>query len=136
MAEDEIFDTAYVDSVAARVAAQITHFRSVAPRLGMDAEAKGFAHGFFNHLLLSLDRYFVFRSQVIEGFNGNPLNEVRMLSAALTRGDGVLMADPSISYMAGGSVLGYQIGDAVQLDDAQFEALFTAFIGELTTRFC
>src|SRR6266480_5712333 len=45
---------------------------------------------FFNHMTMVLDRYFVHRLRVVTGKDGNPLNEVELLSDSLMNHDGVL----------------------------------------------
>jgi hypothetical protein len=51
-----------------------------------------------NNMTLVLDRYFVHRLRVVTGKDGNPLNEVELLSDSIMNNDGVLRgnnANPS-----------------------------------------
>ena len=48
-----------------------------------------------------MDSYFVHRTRAIEGKDGNPLNEVRMLSTSSLRNKAELMADKAIEYKVG-----------------------------------
>ena len=47
---------------------------------------------FFNNLLLTLDRFFVHRLRMVAGKDGNPLNELELLTESLLR-DGVFRAN-------------------------------------------
>ena len=47
--------------------------------------------------------------------NGNPLNEVRMLSASLMNNRGNMAVDKTIKFDAANSVLKYKIGDKIKL---------------------
>jgi hypothetical protein len=71
----------YVDACRAKVAAQLASYRKVlaAKPSGIDA----FERRFFNHMILALDHFFLHRSRNMEGKDGNPLNEVRMLCNAI-----------------------------------------------------
>jgi hypothetical protein len=64
-----------------------------------------------NNLTLVLDSYFVHRTRAIEGKDGNPLNEVRMLCNSILRSKGVLSADKTIKYEADTAVLKLRVGD-------------------------
>ena len=123
----------YVDECRSRMAAQLNAYRELAAPGGATVEA--FEPQFFNHLVLALDRYFVHRSRTLEGKNGNPLNEVRMLCSSLLEHHGVLAADKTIKYRPENAVLQLQIGDEIRLLEADFEALCSAFFRELEATF-
>ena len=86
---------------------------------------------FFNNLVLVLDAYFMHRTRAIEGKDGNPLNEVRMLCTSILQNNGVLAIDKTIRYRPEASVAKLDIGDEIRLDQAQFQALCEAFFVEL-----
>src|SRR5262249_23516673 len=82
---------------------------------------------FFNGLVVVLDGCFVHRSRTIEGKDGNPLNEVRMLCNSILQHRGVLTADKTIKYNPSKSILKRQVGDEIKLTEADFVLLCTAF---------
>ena len=92
----------------------------------IDAALAAFEPAFFNNLLLALELRFAQRS-----LRGGPLDEVRLLAAALAHNGGLLAADPAIPYDAGQAVLGLDIGDRVALNADDFAALSTAFLGAI-----
>jgi hypothetical protein len=96
---------------------------------------ESFAPLFFNNLTLVLDNYFVHRTRAIEGKDGNPLNEVRMLCSSILTNHGVLCADKTIKYQPETSVLKLQLGDEIRLNEAQFLLLFHSFFSELQQKF-
>ena len=51
----------------------------------------------FNNMTLVLDRYFVHRLLMVTGKDGNPLNEVELMSDSLMKNDGVLRGSNVIS---------------------------------------
>jgi hypothetical protein len=67
---------------------------------------------FFGNLVLRLECCcFVHRAGGSEGKDGNPLNEVRMLSNSILQNGGVLTADKTIKYKPETSVLKLKIGE-------------------------
>lgn len=89
----------YVEACRANVAGQLASYRTLlaAKPSGIDA----FERQFFNHMILALDRYFVHRGRTMEGKDGNPLNEVRMLCDAIIENRGRMCANKTISLQAG-----------------------------------
>jgi hypothetical protein len=90
---------------------------------------------FFNNMTLVLDRYFVHRLRVVTGKDGNPLNEVELMSDSLMNNDGVLRGNNVIKLIPDQSVLKLNIGDQIRLSAAQFERLSKAFLIEIRSRF-
>ena len=64
------------------------------------AALAAFAPGYFNSMLLALDHHFMHRMRGAEGKEGNPLNEVRMLSDSIMEHGGVLQENRTIKYKA------------------------------------
>ncbi len=131
----------YIDECRAQMEAQLAAYKTLGLRRSQDkasairSAVELFEPLFFNNLTLVLDSYFVHRTRAIEGKDGNPLNEVRMLCTSILRNHGVLGADKTIKYKPETSVLKLQIGDEIRLDEAQFRALFEAFFSEIEARF-
>jgi hypothetical protein len=115
----------YIDACRKRTDAQVAAHKL----------ASATDHDFYANLTLLLDYYFVHRTRAMEGKDGNPLNEVRMLCNSILRNDGVLAAEKSIKYKPETSVLKLKIGDPIRLDDAQFTALSKAFFTEIQRKF-
>jgi hypothetical protein len=90
---------------------------------------------FFNTMTLVLDRYFVHRVRMVTGKDGNPLNEVALMSDALINNDGVLRGSTVINLSPDDSVLKLGVGDRIGLRAAQFERLSKAFFAEIGSRF-
>jgi len=128
----------YIDACRARVAAQVASFRALAEpayNAGLISPLASFSHEFFNDMVIVLDASFVHRLRGVEGKDGNPLNEVRMLANSLLAGGGLLTADKTIKYDPGNAVLGLPLGEPFRLSETQFVELAEAFFAELERRF-
>ncbi len=90
---------------------------------------------FFNNLVLVLDAFFVHRSRTLEGKDGNPLNEFRMICTSLLQNHGVMCTDKAIKYNPEKSVVKLKIGDEIRLTEPDFALLFRAFFAEIETKF-
>lgn len=90
---------------------------------------------FFNNMTLALDRYFVHRLRVVTGKDGNPLNEVELLTDSLMNNKGVLRGNNVIKYLPNRSVTKLSVGDPIQLTTAKFERLSKAFLADLERKF-
>jgi hypothetical protein len=90
---------------------------------------------FFNNMTLVLDRLFVHRIRSVSGKDGNPLNEVELLTESLMSNDGVFQGNNVIKYVPEKSVVGLSPGDRIRLTAEQFEQLCRAFLDELERRF-
>jgi hypothetical protein len=90
---------------------------------------------FFNGLVLVLDRFFVHRVRNVSGKDGNPVNELELLSESLMSRGGVLTGNNVIKYKPEESVLKLQLGDRIALTADDFERLSAAFLAEMERRF-
>ena len=131
----------YIDTCRARIDAQLDAYDTLAAAVAksQSPEARAALAAFepllFNSLALVLDASFVHRTRAVEGKDGNPLNEVRMISDSLLANDGALAANNTIKYRPAAAVLQLDIGDAISLDAAAFRALASAYFDELQRRF-
>jgi hypothetical protein len=134
----------YIDTCRSTVAMTVAAYENLGTAVQTSAGAdvapvefalSSFEPAFYNHMVLALDGYFANRARNKEGKDGNPLNEVRMLCAALMHNHGRLEADRSIKWRPDTTVLGYQIGDEVSLTTADFSRLSSAFFGELESKY-
>jgi hypothetical protein len=82
-------------------------------------------------MVIVLDALFCHRSRTMEGKDGSPLNEVRVLCNSLMFHDGRLRADKSIKLSPAASVLKLQVGDEIRLNENDFRALGDASFAEI-----
>lgn len=129
----------YVQLTAAKVEEQLYAYAALADAVKGNARAEAalaaFAPGYFNTALLALDHHFMHRMRGAEGKDGNPLNEVRMLSEAIMEHDGVLKENKTIKYRADKAVAGIAVGETIALDAETFGRLARAYVAEIGTRF-
>jgi hypothetical protein len=88
---------------------------------------------------------FVHRLSGIEGKDGNPLNEVRVLCNSLLLNQGKLQVDKlpgwpnsavsSLTLPPEKSLLGLEIGDDVKLSEDHFVRLSKAFFAEIEMKY-
>lgn len=134
----------YIDETRAKIteqAAAYANLAATASRLAGSSAAelepvlREVEPVFFNNLLLALDNFFAHRGRAVEGKDGNPLNEVRVMCSAMMNSGGVLTADKTIKFDPARSVLGLRLGDQVRLTEKEFLRLADAFFAELERRF-
>jgi len=120
------------------IGAQLAAYDKLASAVAGDPEASAalaeFAPLFFNHMTLVLDRYFVHRLRAVTGKDGNPLNEVELLTASLLD-DGVLQGNNVIKLKPEESVTGIGYGKPIALGAEQFERLSQAFLADIEAKF-
>jgi hypothetical protein len=135
------YPQAFVDGCRRRLEAQLRAYDELLAAAAGGASAAGhaavaaFEAEFFANLVLVLDHSFMHRLRGVEGKDGNPLNEVRMLTSSLLDHDGVMTAEKTIKYDAGKSVVGIAIGDEIRLDEKSFRLLADAYLAEIEKRF-
>jgi hypothetical protein len=130
----------YVKACRARVDTDLRAYRKHAGKAGEEFEAR-----FFNNQVLLLDHMFVHRLAGVEGKDGNPLNEVRVLCNSLLLNNGKFQVDkrPGWPESAGSgiklspekSVLKLEAGDEVKVREADFVRLSEAFFKEIEKRY-
>ena len=101
----------------------------------LDVAIEAFEGAFFNNMVLVLDESFVHRLRTIEGKDGNALNEVRVLCNSILLNNGVMSVDSSIKLSPDKSVLKYQVGDEIRLNEADFSLLSSAFFAEIERKY-
>jgi hypothetical protein len=79
-------------------------------------------------LVLALDAWFVHRARGKEGKDGNPMNEVRVLCAAIVDHGGTLTPPSGIRLRPATSVLGLEPGPEVAVDADGFARLADGFL--------
>jgi hypothetical protein len=99
------------------------------------AALEAFEPVLFNNMALALDRYFVHRLRGVTGKDGNPINELELLSDSLMNNGGVLRGINVIKYEPEDSVLKLDVGDEIQLDAARFQRLSKEFFGDLESKY-
>ena len=127
------YNKEFVAACRGRIERQLAAYQALAA--AAPGAAAAFEADYFVSMLLALDHSFMHRGRGQEGKDGNPLNEVRMLSVAILDNDGVLKKDSQIKYDAKTSVAGIAIGEPVVLTRETFGALAAAFCDEIGKRF-
>ena len=89
----------------------------------------------FNSTTLALDRCFVHRLRSVTGKDGNPLNELELLTESLMNNHGVLRGNNVIKFEPDESVLELDVGDRIAVSAAQFEQLSTGVFAELDAKY-
>jgi hypothetical protein len=79
-------------------------------------------------LIVALDGWFAQRTRGMEGKDGNPMNEVRLLASSITNHAGVLTLEKGLRLTAEGSVLGLSPGDRISPSLHDLAHLVDAFL--------
>lgn len=128
--------SAYIDECRAKVAKDLAAYRKfVKASAADDAAVAAFAPVFFNNLVFALDGFFLHRQRSVEGKDGNPINEVRVLCASLLGNGSKMGSDSTIKMDPSKSVLGYAPGDTISLTEKDFKALSGAYFDEVVRRY-
>jgi hypothetical protein len=129
----------YIEACRSRVESDLSTYRKmVAATKNQPASAKAlkaFEITFFNNMVLVLDHLFVHRLRTVEGKDGNPLNEVRLLGDSLMNNHNIMGTDKTIKFHPAQSVLKVKVGDEIKLTEADFLLLCKAFFAEIESKF-
>lgn len=123
----------YYQACRDRIRHDVTEYRRVASLAGEGIGS--FSTTFFHNLVIVLDAMFVHRLRTVEGKDGNPMNEVRIIVNSLLYDGGALTPEKSIKYAAAKSVLKLEPGATISLSEEQFVALADAFFEALEAKF-
>ncbi len=131
----------HIDGARGRIKAQVGAYKSLAAAAKkakaapLEKSLDSFEPVFFNNMVLVLDSFFTHRLRGMEGKDGNPLNEVRVLCSSLVENDGAFGADSTIKMNPAKSILGYEVGDAIHVRQAEFVRLAAAFFAEIEKKY-
>jgi hypothetical protein len=129
MLSENSYKREYIEACRARIAAQVAAYDQ------LSAVDPDFEPAFFNNMVIVLGGYFANRMRGMEGKDGNPLNEVRVLTNSMMNNDERLAADSTISWDASRTVLGLHVGDRIALTRDDFVRLSDAFFAELEAKY-
>lgn len=136
----------YIDARRSKVDADLAAYRKLmAITKNLSAANKtaieAFEITFFNNMVLMLDYFFVHRLTGIEGKDGNPLNEVRVLCDSMLgssparqiyrHGNNIMTMNKSIKLSPEKSALKYRAGDEIKVHEADFVLISKAFFAEI-----
>jgi hypothetical protein len=135
------YPKAYIAACRGRIDANLRAYRE---EVGQGV-SKEFEARFFNDQVLLLDYMFVHRLSGIEGKDGNPLNEVRVLCNSILLNQGKLQVErlpgwpnsavASLTLPPEKSVLRLKAGDEIKLNRDDFARLAKAFFDELEKKY-
>jgi hypothetical protein len=134
----------YIDECRSKVNVQLSTYNNLITTArnpvgknekSLNSAIESFEPVFFNNLVLLLDALFVHRLRFIEGKDGNPLNEVRVLCNSMLNNKNIMCADNTIKLNPATSVLKYKVGDEITLSEAEFLRIFMAYFAEIERKF-
>jgi len=133
------YSVEYINHCRLNIQAQLQTYQqmiAVAPSSDFKQARVRFESHFFCNMIILLESYFIHRSRNNEKRDGNPLNQVRMISASLMNNHGIMTGDKSIAYNPEKAVLKIPVGAQVRIDQAGFEKLSEAFLKEIEKKYC
>jgi len=138
----------YIDACRSRVDSDLSAYRNLvaAAKPTSDKALSSFESTFFNNILLILDYLFVHRLASSDGKDGNPLNEVRVMCDSLLNNNNIMTSgtvskasqmrfNKAIKLSPEKSVLKYQVGDEIRLNESDFLLISKAFFDELERKY-
>jgi hypothetical protein len=130
-----------LDNATSAIDKQVGAYKKLAKAVDATGDSKAqsalqaFEPLFSNNMVLVLDRYFVHRVRQVTGKDGNPLNEVELLTESLMNNHGVLRGNNVVKFVPDESVLELSVGDRIRLTVADFESLAKEFLADIKRKF-
>jgi hypothetical protein len=131
----------YIAGCRARVDAQVAAFHALsgatrrAKSPGPAKALEAAESAFYNNMVIVLEGYFVHRTRGMEGRDGNPLNEVRILAHSMMDNGDRTIGDSNIRMNPARTVLKHAVGDPIALSEADFRLLSAAFFAEIEKKY-
>lgn len=138
----------YIDECRSNMESQLAAYtkllttaraKSGAGSAAVDSAVAAFEPLFFNNLVVVLDGFFVHRARTLEGKDGNPLNEFRMICTSILENHGVMCTNKTnnktIKYDPDKSVVKLTLGEKIKLTKPDFVRLYKAFFAEVEKKF-
>ena len=89
----------------------------------------------FGQAVVVLHTWFGHRRRELEGGDGNPMNEVRVIADSIVDNDAVLRVAGPITWVAERTVLRLAVGDDVEVTANGFERLAAAYIAAIESTY-
>ena len=128
------YEQQYIDASRKAFNAETAAYRKLAATGDPKAVAK-FEPTYCAHQVLALDAYFAHRLRGVEGNDGNPCNEVRVIACSWMENGGVMTKDSQIKLDPAKSITGLEVGDKIVLDEKTLAKLAKAYFAEIDARF-
>ena len=134
----------YIEKCRSRVNIQLSTYKKLITtaripvgknETSLNVAIETFEPVFFHNMVLLLDALFVHRLRMIEGKDGNPLNEVRVLCNSMLNNNNIMCVDNIIKLNPATSVLKYEVGNEIQVSEAEFLRIFKAFFAEIERKY-
>lgn len=89
----------------------------------------------FGQAVVVLHTWFGHRRRELEGGDGNPMNEVRVIADSIVDNDAVLRVEGPITWVPERTVLRLDVGDDVQITANGFERLTAAYLAAIESTY-
>jgi len=85
----------------------------------------------FAQAVIVLDAWFGHRERDLEGDDGNPMNEVRVVADSVVGNAGVLRVEGPIRWVPARTVLRLAVGNEIEITAAGYERLAAAYLAAI-----
>ena len=89
----------------------------------------------FTQAVVVLDAWFAHRDRDLEGDDGNPMNEVRVIADSVVGNGGTLRVQEPIQWAPERTVLRFAVGDEVEMTADDFERIAAAYLAAIEAHY-
>jgi hypothetical protein len=89
----------------------------------------------FVQAVVVLDAWFAHRDRDLEGDDGNPMNEVRVIADSVVGNGGTLRVQEPIHWAPERTVLRFAVGDEIEMAADDFERIAAAYLAAIETHY-